>query len=196
MSKRLKLLKIAKPSYILILAAVSCLICLNALRTNNLEMVKLRADVYQADKDNKDVRGALTTLQHYVTSHMNTNLTPGPNTVYPPIQLKYTYDRLQAALDANQQTNDQVYSDAQAYCEAQNSSDFSGRNRVPCIQQYVLSHGATAPKTVPDGLYKFDFLSPTWSPDLAGWTVITTLVLGLLAVVVWIVRRVYRSRIS
>ena len=182
-----------KPVYLLTAAAVSCLMCINALRSNNIHMVQLRSAVYAADKSSGDVGGALTNLQRYVTSHMNTDLTPGRSAVYPPIQLRYTYERLQAA--ANQPvSNEQVYNDAQKYCEQQNSSDFSGRNRVPCIQKYVLSHGSQAkPKQIPDSLYKFDFISPSWSPDLAGWSVVTTVLLLLGAAISFMARRFQRS---
>ncbi len=103
---------------------------------------------------------------------MNTNLSSGGNNIKPPIQLKYTYERLQTAeqqqVDA---VNAKVYTDAQNYCQAQNSVDFSGRNRVPCVQAYVTSHGIKA-NPIPATLYEFDFVSPTWSPDLAGWSLL------------------------
>lgn len=186
-------LQAVKPAYLFAAAGISCLVCIGALRGNNLHMVELRDAVYIADKENKDVSGALTNLQRYVTSHMNTDLTPGRNAVYPPIQLKYTYERLQAA-NAGSASNAQVYSDAQAHCEALNSTDFSGRNRVPCIQEYVKSHGGTVPKAVPDSLYKFDFLSPRWSPDLAGWTAVSTLALLTAAIGLFIFRKLAAAR--
>ena len=78
-------------------------------------MYKLRNDVYIADKNNGDVYGALQKLQAYVTTHMNTDLT-SPNGVYPPIQLKYTYDRLvQAQGNQLAQDNSQFYTQAQKY---------------------------------------------------------------------------------
>ena len=133
-----------KPWYFLALAVITTAVCVFALRANNQHMVQLRDTVYQADKDNGDVSGALRNLQAYVTSHMNTDLSSGPNGVYPPIQLKYTYERLvQAQKDA--QTSNQLYTKAQHYCEGRNSVDFSGRNRVPCIEQYVQSHGGAKP---------------------------------------------------
>jgi hypothetical protein len=47
---------------------------------------------------------------------------------------------------------------------------------VPCIQQYVQSHSKTAvTATIPDALYKFSFVSPSWSPDLAGWSLLIAL---------------------
>lgn len=162
-----------KPWYFLVIAIISTVTCVFALRSNNEHMVKLRTAVYSADKNNTDVSAALHNLQAYVTAHMNTNLSTGPNAVYPPIQLKYTYDRLVQAQQASQ-TSDELYTAAQHYCEGQNSADFSGRNRVPCIEQYVQSHGGgQAPaSSIPDALYKFAFVSPKWSPDLAGWSMV------------------------
>jgi hypothetical protein len=174
-----------KPWYFLAIAIISTTVCVLALRANNEHMIKLREAVYSTDKDNGDVAGALTKLQAYVTTHMNTNLSTGPNAVYPPIQLKYTYDRL--VQDQSAQTgaaSSQLYTDAQHYCESLNSTDFSGRNRVPCIQQYVQSHTASKVASIPDALYKFSFQSPTWSPDLAGWSLLIAAISWLMFAVV------------
>lgn len=136
-------------------------------------MAQLRTEVYAADKNNGDVAGALNKLRSYVYAHMNTSLATN-NGVYPPIQLSHTYDRLVQAESARAASvNSQVYTQAQAYCEQQNSVDFSGRNRVPCIDNYVSTHGVKA-QAIPDALYKFDFVSPKWSPDLAGWSLLLT----------------------
>lgn len=182
-------LRAVKPVYLLAAAGVSCLVCIGALRDNNLKMVELRNAVYAADKEGGDVSKALTELKYFVVSHMNTDLTPGRNHVYPPIQLKYTYERLVAAQSGNA-NNAQVYTEAQAYCEGQNNRDFSGRNRVPCIQEYVKTHGGTVPQAIPDSLYKFDFVSPKWSPDLAGWTAVSTVALVLAAIGLFVFQRV------
>jgi hypothetical protein len=164
-------------------------------------MVKLREAVYVADRNNTDVQGALNRLQAYVTAHMNTNLSSGPNVVYPPIQLKYTYDRLvQAAQNSSgDQTQNQLYSEAQHYCEQQNSVDFSGHNRVPCIEQYVQSHGGTSAPTsitIPAALYQFSFISPKWSPDLAGWSLIIAVLCWLLLPLVIIMNRWFRHHVA
>lgn len=164
-----------KPWYFLILAIISGTVCLYALRANNQHMNELRDAVYAADKSNTDVQGALKHLQSYVTTHMNTNLGAGANAVYPPIQLKYTYQRLTDAQNAQFVKGSSIYNDAQRYCEAQNSSDFSGRNRVPCIEAYVQAHSVSKLPSVPDSLYKFSFTSPRWSPDLAGWSLLATI---------------------
>jgi hypothetical protein len=179
-----------KPRYFLVLALVSTVVCVFALRANNQHMIKLRDTVYAADKNGTDVQAPLKALQAYVTSHMNTNLSAG-NSVYPPIQLKYTYDRLVQAQKEGQDQTD-LYSQAQAYCEAQDSTDFSGHNRVPCIEQYVQSHTTQPPKAIPDALYKFAFVTPGWSPDLAGWSMIAAVLSGLLFVITFAVRKLGR----
>ena len=163
------------PLYFLVLAIIFGVICIVSLRANNQHMAQLKTAVYQADKNNGNVQLALDNLQAYVTAHMNTDLTTGNGSVYPPIQLEYTYNRLsQAAETAVVNANSGLYTAAQAYCQQQDPVDFSGRNRVPCIEKYVQGHGAVIP-TIPTALYQFDFISPTWSPDLAGWSMLATL---------------------
>lgn len=178
-------LRAAKPWYALAFGLLSGTVCVLALRANNLEMAHLRDAVYAADKNGTGVVPALQALQVYVTAHMNTDLSTGPNAPYPPIQLQYTYDRaVQAAGAAASSANTQVYTEAQHYCEQQDPTDFSGRNRVPCVQQYIETHGATLPN-IPDGLYKFDFVSPSWSPDLAGWSMLATILSAVVFVLLW-----------
>jgi hypothetical protein len=178
-----------KPGYFLVLVVISGVICIFALRANNEHMIKLRSAVYAADKNDGNVQGALAQLQAYVTTHMNTNLDTGNGTVYPPIQLRYTYQRiLQAQSEAAATDNTQLYTEAQTYCQQQDPVDFSGRNRVPCIEQYVETHDTQLP-TIPAALYEFSFDSPTWSPDLAGWSLLLAGVSGILFAVTLLARR-------
>jgi hypothetical protein len=190
--------RLIKPWYFLVVALTSGVICAFALHYNNIHMLKLRNDVFTADKSNSDVPGALKQLQAYVTAHMNTNLSTGTS-VYPPIQLKYTYQRLLEAQSAQlAQTNTELYTEAQHYCEQQNPVDFSGHNRVPCIEQYVSSrtHDAVQLPPIPDALYKFSFATPQWSPDLAGWSLVLGVVSVLLFVVKFAADRWFRRNIA
>jgi hypothetical protein len=188
-----KRIRFIRPWFIFALAGICLVVSVLALRENNLKMVQLRDAVYTADKNNGDVAGALTNLQRYVTAHMNTSLSAGNTSVYPPIQLKYTYDRLRAtSLQAN---NEQVYNDAQKTCEQQNPTDFSGRNRVPCIEAYVEAHGVQT-KPIPDSMYKFDFISPTWSPDFAGYSLLAAAFFGLVGLIWWLIVRHIRRRVN
>ena len=150
-------------------------------------MNQLREQVYSADKNNGDVKGSLQELQSFVTTHMNTNLSTGTS-VYPPIQLKYTYERLQQAQNAQLGAGTDIYTQAQKYCEAQNSVDFSGRNRVPCIEQYVSAHKGGNVQKIPEDLYKFSFATPVWSPDFAGFSLLATILFGILFVFSLVVR--------
>ncbi len=156
-------------------------------------MIVLRDAVYAADKDNTDIQEPLRALQNYVTTHMNTNLNTGKSTVYPPIQLKYTYDRqVKAETDQLTKANAGLYTEAQAHCEALDSTDFSGHNRVPCIEQYVQSHTTQPLAAIPDALYKFSFVTPRWSPDLAGWSMAAAILSGLLFVITFLIGRLLR----
>ena len=185
-----------KPGYFLVIAVISAVVCIFALRANNEHMIKLRSAVYAADKSNSNVQPALQRLQAYVTSHMNTNLDTGNGTVYPPIQLKYTYQRiLQSQSESAATTNTQLYTEAQTYCQQQDSVDFSGRNRVPCIEQYVETHDAQL-ASVPAALYEFSFASPSWSPDLAGWSMLPAGLSGLLFIVTLLADQWFRHYAS
>jgi len=171
-----------KTSYLFTALLLCVLVHVAALRANNLRMVELRDAVYIADEQGEGVEQALQDLRAHVNNHMNTNLDAGKG-IYPPIQLKYTYERLvKAEQDRVSADNAQIYTDAQAHCERVNSTSVLGRDRVGCIQEYVKSHGAIDARTIPDALYKFDFVSPRWSPDLAGWSLVAAGLLLLLTV--------------
>lgn len=171
-----RFLRHVKPWYFLGVAIIFGVISLVSLRHNNEHMVVLRDAVYTADKNNGDVEASLRNLRTYVYSHMNTSLSSGPNAVHPPIQLKYTYERLQQAQQSVLgQGNSSLYTQAQEYCDAQTAI---GSEVITCIQNYATTHGANlAP--IPDGLYKFDFTSAKWSPDVAGWSVLLAILSGL-----------------
>jgi len=180
----------------LILFAISAAISVAALRQNNLTMIQLRNVVYEADENNGNVNQALNELRTYVYGHMNTDLSSGGNAIKPPIQLKYTYERVQAAEQQKvNSVNSQIYTDAQNYCESQNQTGFSGRTRVPCIEDYVTRRGVTL-KAVPSSLYQFDFASPAWSPDLAGWSLGISALLFLAFLISLCFNRLLRANVG
>lgn len=164
------------PWYFLVAAVIFGTVSLFALRQNNLTMVNVyRKAVYTADKsgDMASIEAALHDLRHYVVNHMNTSLTSGNNSVYPPIQLKYTYERAQAEQQAKLgQINANLYHTAQQQCEAEHPEE-SGAETIACIEKYAATQGVQLGE-IPDALYKFDFMSAKWSPDLAGWSLVLT----------------------
>ena len=162
---------------LLAVAIISGIVCVLSLRNNNVTALKLRDTVNQVDKDNGDVETALRNLRKYMYAHMNTNLSSGPNAIKPPIQLKYRYERLLQAQQAEvSKQNAQIYSEAQAECEKRFPVGLSGSGRIPCVTEYISAKGV-AQQPIEDSLYKFDFVSPTWSPDLAGWSLIVSSIL-------------------
>lgn len=171
-------------TWLLAFCLVMSLLSLLALRANNQRMIELRAAVFAADEKNGDVETSLRELRQFVHGHMNTNLSAGANAIKPPIQLKFRYERLAAAEKARvKEANSKIYIDAQATCEQQIPTGFSGSNRLECIEAYVDQNG-TKEKPVSEDFYKFDFVSPSWSPDLAGWSI----VLAVLSLILFIFR--------
>lgn len=123
------------------------------------------------DQAGGDVGQALNDLRGFIYSHMNAEI-GGPNGIYPPIQLNGTYQRLVAAEEQRvADANDELYAEAQDYCEQFGSQGFSGGSRVECINSYVDEHGAKV-QSIDESFYKYDFVAPRWSPDLAGFSLI------------------------
>lgn len=171
--------------YFLVIFVASLGVAVYALRANNLKAIELRDVVLQTDKDNGDVEAALRELREFTYSHMNARLS-SDNGIYPPIQLKYRYERLaQAELDRAEGSSDDVYNQAQLYCEQRFPQGLSGGNRLPCIEEYITSRSGdkAKPQAIPDSLYKFDFVSPAWSPDLAGWSLVVAAISFILLIV-------------
>lgn len=183
MSKRhlhhtLKRLRQLHAWYFVIAIVITAGVAVTALRNNSLRAVELRDRVLQVDKENGNTEAALRDLREHVYTHMNSNLAV-PGGAYPPIQLKYRYERLAAAeKERVAQVNAKLYTEAQAHCESMIPTGRS-LNRIDCIQNYITSKGGAKENAIPDDLYKFDFVPPVWSPDLAGWSLV---VLGVLII--------------
>lgn len=186
-----------KPWFFLIIAVISALVCVAAMRANNLRMVELRQAVYAADEAGEDIETPLRKLREHVYGHMNTSLSSGSNAVYPPIQLKYTYDRLvKSQQAATGVANTAIYAEAQKYCEQTIPNGVSGSVRIGCIQSYIKQNDPAAAPAIPKNLYQFDFVSPTWSPDLAGWSMLIAFASVVTALLLFIYRVFLKHRRS
>lgn len=178
--------------------AIACaIIGIYGMRQNNLTAIRLRDQVSEADKNGGDVETPLRELREFTYGHMNANLSTDTG-VQQPIQLKYRYDRLVAAEKARvEAANGNIYTQAQAECERQfpaGQVGASGSGRISCIEQYVSSRGV-AENPVPDALYKFDFVSPRWSPDLAGFGLLLAVIFFLLFVVRFTLEKWFSHRL-
>lgn len=149
-----------------------------ALRQNNIQMGELRDDVLQADELGEDISEPLRLLQEHVTSHMNTRMAQ-------PLNLVGSFNRaVEEERKKAEQTgaNPEVYQRAQEVCENPN---VVLSVRAQCIQDYVTENApeGTAPEQLnipPKELFIYDFRSPAWSPDLAGWSMVLSVVAGSL----------------
>ncbi len=173
----------------LLLAVISGFIGMQAY-VNNSKEAKVRYDnLLAVDAAGGDVEASLLNLRSYIYAHMNTTI-GSSNGIHPPIQLKGTYDRLVVAEQLKlKQSNDDLYNKAQKECEVLFPEGLSGKGRVPCITEYVTKNAAKE-TTIPEGLYKYDFVSPIWSLDLAGISILFT---GLFTVVFALRLLTYRS---
>ena len=164
------------------ISSVCFLIAIFSLSANNLRAIELRNAVLAADKANADVDTALQELRSFTYAHMNTDLS-GSGGIYPPIQLKYRYERLvEAEKQRVSKKNEVIYTQAQKQCEAKFSGPSYGQARIACIKEYALKNGVET-KEIPDALYKFAFVAPRWSPDVAGWSLLLGALFALLALV-------------
>jgi len=149
------------------------------LRQNNIHMIKLQQNLLAADASGNNVEVSLDNLRSYVFSHMNTNVNTNGSTE-APIQLVNTYYRaiLQVeAHDAAVKGTQTLYNTAVTIC---NDAGGDLYKEVSCVENYLTTHGnGLKNQNLPsEALYQFNFISPRWSSDLAGWLVVASVFLG------------------
>lgn len=182
--------------YFLGAAIVLMILGVLAMRQNNLTALELRDEVAKVDEQDGDVEAALRRLREHVVNHMNSDLGGGATNIQQPVQLKFRYERLVAAeKERVSKENEKVYNEAQIDCERRFPEGLSGRGRVPCIEEYVSAHSAKE-QPIPDSLYKFDFISPRWSPDLAGFCLLFSGVFLLLFMVRFLLERWLKHQLA
>jgi hypothetical protein len=158
------------------LAVASSGAALLMLRRNNQKMLELRDSVLRADAEGTDTSEPLKNLQEFVTSHINTRLPRLGNN--PPITLKNTYEKLKT-VESQRVSDARVAQAAEAtsYCE-QNVVGGRLSVRAQCVADYTAARPIVEREILPD-LYRYNFASPSWSFDPAGWSI-------LLAAGIWL----------
>ncbi len=191
-----KQLRFVNAWYFAVAAIIFLIIGINALRDNYRTMVDLRQAVTRADQQGTDVQKPLNKLRTHVYAHMNTNLSSGNVPIKPPIQLKHTYERLVAAeKERVKQATPAIAAQAEATCLAQFPASGPNVARITCVQDY-MSANAAREQAIPSELYKFDFKSPTWSPDQAGISLVLAGVFLVLFVLRYATERWLIARIK
>lgn len=152
-------------------------ISIGALRQNNLEMLRLREEVFKADELGDGVESALLRLRDHVTSHMNTDLPKLGSE--KAIQLKYSYERA-ANLEQKRYQDESAKLSQQA---RDNCAGISAQlSKVECEEKYIKENAVDPLVEIRPELYSIEFVSPRWSFDLAGWLIIATGIVSILFV--------------
>lgn len=148
-------------------------------------MVERRSAVLAADQvGNQDITIArLYDLQRYVSSHMNTDMGKG-------LYLQNSYDRDVKAADnaasSDSNPNGNIYKKAQEVCAPQFTRYSTAYLQCTLgeLAKYPSAGTIIASVNLPDAnTYLHVFVSPVWSPDFAGWSVLVCIVLGLMIIV-------------
>ncbi|HSX27907.1 MAG TPA: hypothetical protein VLF60_00475 [Candidatus Saccharimonadales bacterium] len=160
------------------------------LRQNNLGMVSRRQAVLATDQQNGDVDTALKNLRSFMMQHMNTRMSQ-------PIQLKYSYERavqkqVADAAKSGSTTDASAYQRAQDECRASNTVTYAQCVIDKTSQVAPGSDPITQIKPPPTELFSYQFYSPTWSPDLAGFAVLALFLTLLLLIVRIIAAQIVR----
>jgi hypothetical protein len=145
---------------------------------------KQAADIVRLDSSGADISPTLDSLKTYVHTHMGASAT---------VVLNGSFGRADAAAKVAAQAptaSAQVYADAQKACSGHTDSITQAR----CNTQYIQAHLANLPSPTPVPQpkvadYTYRFVSPLWTPDLAG-----ALILGAVAALIIGLARLPRRR--
>lgn len=176
--KDIKWLQRVKTWQLILLLILSLYVSATFLRINNVGMVERRNAVEAADKigDPEVVKERLYALQRYSSQHMNAST--------GDFDLRATYDRdvkelLDEAEAANKQSNNTIWNKAANECYAEFPGYWQGQ--IQCIlekqQDFPTNTPITEVETPDPSLYRHNYLSPTWSPDFAGWSLVVSAIL-------------------
>lgn len=178
LSRFYRWLRHIKTWQLLIILVIGLVVSASLLRLNSLEMKKLTDAVVAADQsgDRAAIKTALVRLQQHIAAHMNTTLTNG-------IYLEKEYDRALEVWDKNAQSvtnpNAAVYQQASIECRSRFVGGVASfrNDYVACVAERVKALGvAEDPSKVaarPQAQsFHYDFASPLWSPDAAGFSVL------------------------
>ncbi len=191
---RIKRLSQIKTWQLIILLIMSGFISATFLRLNNVGMVERRESVENADKagDIVNLQQRLYDLQRYVSTHMNAD----PGRIALDHTYKQMYDRKLKEFEEeikNRSNNDTV-SKVRAVCDARAQQGGYGRfttqadpRYINCINEEWEKYPAAkvanlqfeAPSTEP---YYHTFVSPIWSADYAGWSLLVTIFIAMVII--------------
>lgn len=200
--KSIKQLQRVKTWQLVILLILTGLISATFLRLNNIGMLERRAAVLVADKlgNTEDIQNRLYDLQRYVSEHINANT----GAIYLEHQYKRDSKKIIDAAGGTTNPNGNIYKKASETCDTQ--FRIYSQPYLQCylseLRKYPASDNTPTTVTLPrTELYRHEFLSPAWSPDFAGWSLVVNGVIALmigarlisLAILKTLLKRHYRT---
>jgi hypothetical protein len=183
--KTINQLQRVKTWQLLILLLLAVFVAATFLRLNNIGMLQRRDAVLTADQKGEQVITIqrLSELQRYVSGHMNTDLGKG-------VFLQSSYDRAVKTADnaagSDSNPNGNIYKKAQDVCAPQFTRYSTAylQCTIRELQKYPAATNLIAQANLPNpDTYLHSFVSPIWSPDFAGWSVLVCLILALMIVI-------------
>lgn len=203
---KIRRLEQVKTWQLLILFVMFAFITATFLRLNNVGMVERREAVYTADKtdDSVGLASRLYDLQRFVSAHMNAD--PGRVALVKTYERDNERHKKAYQESTNSTANGDAFQKAEAVCgpiARSNGWRWPDMRYTNCINQELEKiPGGQAVisefKPLPVEPYYHTFTSPLWSPDFAGWSLIVTVIIGLIIigrlVVLAILRFILRRR--
>lgn len=175
--KSIKQLQVIKTWQLVVLLVLMLFVSATFLRLNNTGMIERRNAVAHADEtaDEQEISSRIYDLQRYSAAHMNADT--------GVFYLQKTYDRnVQDVIAQNSRVserNKSLNAKAEAVCRPQFSGYSTGYLQCFLAELEKQKGADTLPTVSPPNpaLYRYSFISPVWSPDFAGFSVLITLVL-------------------
>ncbi len=183
--RAIKRLQQVKTWQLVILLILASFLALTFLRLINLGMVQRRSAVETADTANnaEPTVSVLYDLHRYVSAHMNTDMGTG---LYLQASYKRAVQAVYTAASSQENPNGNIYEKAQQVCAPQFTRYSTAY--LDCtlgqLSKYPAASNLTSALNLPNPyLYRYIYVSPLWSPDFAGWSVLLCIVLALMIVI-------------
>lgn len=181
--KDVKRLRRVKTWQLMILLILAAFLAATFLRLNNTGMVQRRNVVSAADKagDAQQLTERLAELQRYSSTHMNAS----SGVIY----LQHQYDRdAQTAIEEASNSSSESAS-ANSHAEEVCHPQYSGWSTayMQCfleeLAKYPTSETLAEPQLPNTELYRYEYASPLWTPDFAGWSSLVVVLIFLVIII-------------
>ena len=209
--KHLKQIQSLKNWQLFILLLLVIFVDLTALRLNNVGMVRRREAVEAADKagDVEAARKATIELANYVYNHMNSGgIVYSDETHWFKVnrEVKIVWANIyesdmrkaeQIAREAESNNpNGNIFKKAEEACRPRFHGGYSLAYQQ-CIldeqNKYPASNQGQIKAQYPNiSEYTYNFVTPLWSPDLAGWTTLLAFIIIIMIIVKMIITTILK----